>query len=360
MPAPAGVAADPAAGAGTGMPHLLYLNFSDGTDTIVRAASDRSRENASAILAADPYPAFKWEAFVSTGASRDEVIRTVTRRVHQAFLPYNVLVSTARPTPPETYAMVMIGGGASAFGLPSDVAGIAIMDCANRQEGNIVYAFPANIRGDAHTLFVTIAQEAAHSYGLEHTNDPADLMYPRAVPTQKSFVDLENAISGSKSCGSAVQNSHQRLLQILGAWPGGEKPLLDGAREDVEPPTVRIDEPAAGTEVGGTFLVRAVAYDDVRIDHVVLEAGSERMMLTEPPWQWALSHFPSGPLTVSVTAVDGAGRTGSASVVVTVGRADSQAGCSTGAPDRTARPGLGAAALVGAVALACARRRRRL
>jgi hypothetical protein len=52
------------------------------------------------------------------------------------------------------------------------VAGVAFMDCENRQRANVVFAFPAPLGGSIHGLFSTIAQEAGHALGLQHSSDP--------------------------------------------------------------------------------------------------------------------------------------------------------------------------------------------
>jgi hypothetical protein len=206
-------------------PQVLYLNFSDGTEDIVRADGDDPAHNRSIMGTASPYPAFAWPD-ATTIEDRRALIRHITAEVNQAFLPYNLLVTTVRPTS-GPYTMVVVGGGPALFAMDARVAGVAYMDCDNHQASNVVFAFPEPLGDNEHGLFSTIAQEAAHAFGLQHSTDPNDIMYPRVDLQQVSFQDRESPVAKPRFCGSATQNSHRRLLEILGPWMGGPKPSSD-------------------------------------------------------------------------------------------------------------------------------------
>jgi hypothetical protein len=208
-------------------PAIIYLNFSDGTEEIHQGSSDSSDANRSAIGKTSAYPAFDWTHVVA-GADRDAVVHEVAQAVDDAFRPYNVLVSTVRPTAPG-YGMVMIGGGPADLGLPPQVAGVALLDCDNHEAGNVAFAFSDNLDG-VHGLWVTIAQEAAHTFGLEHTDDFRDVMYPRSAPSQVGFLDEEETVV-TPICGPLLQSSHQKLRRVLGDWPGGDKTLVADVAE---------------------------------------------------------------------------------------------------------------------------------
>jgi hypothetical protein len=210
-----------------------------------------------------------------------------------------------------------------------------------------------------HGLYVTIAQEAAHAFGLEHTADTSDLMYPKVDPAQRRFQDRESMIFGDKLCGRETQNSHRRLLEIVGPWPGGEKPLDNGSLPDTVPPVVTIAEPGAGA-IAQPFTLRAGVQDDSPIDEVTVEAGGTRLAATRPPYAWSLDGFAAGPLTLTVTARDSSGNRGTATLEVMV--TGGAGGCAVGGT-RRGRGGAGLPAVLffAAVALgACGRRRRRL
>lgn len=217
--------------AAPGEPFVIYLNFSDGTENLVKSDGDNAVTNETFVGAVTRYPTFAWPELSDGSLSRADIIRTVAQRVHEIFLPYNVLITVARPTA-APYTMVMIGGSPTLFGFDARVAGLSLMDCNNDETSNVVFAFPSALRGSLHGLWVTISHEAAHSFGLEHTSEEADVMFPRVDPAQHHFLDSRSAISGQHLCGNETQSSHQKLLAIVGAWPGGEKPLNDGSLTD--------------------------------------------------------------------------------------------------------------------------------
>jgi hypothetical protein len=202
-------------------PAVLYLNFSDGTEDVFRAERDNALQNRSVMGSIAPFPEFAWPGMNDQDARR-MMVEDLARQVNDAFLPYNVVITTHRPST-GPYTMVLVGGNPAIFSLDARVAGIAFMDCDNRQATNVVYAFPAPLGNSVHGLFATIAQEAAHAFGLQHSANPDDLMYPRVDVTQRGFMDRESPVASPNLCGPVTQNSHRRLLELLGPWPGGDK-----------------------------------------------------------------------------------------------------------------------------------------
>jgi hypothetical protein len=302
-------------------PAIVYLDFSDGTETVTVGATDDSALGRSSIGGASPYPAFTWPT-ISTGVeTRAAVVERVTRKVHQLFLPYNVLITLTRPSVPP-YTTVMIGGGPRDIGLDLSFGGVAYMDCGNQQDANLVFAFPTNLRGNEHGLVVTIAQEAAHAFGLEHTMSPRDLMHPLLSPEQASFLDGESAIFDARLCGNSTQNSHLKLLEAVGAWRGDDKPLDLGSRLGVDrtAPTLALAAPAPGATVAQPLDLQVEAEDDRGVDRVVLSTsdGGESLV-RRPPYGFALAGFPAGPLRFTLTAYDHSGNSTSLTrdVVVT-------------------------------------------
>jgi hypothetical protein len=341
--------------AGAADPAVIYLNFSDGTETLTRAENDNAALNQSALGAVTPYPAFTWPGIADGSISRRELVRTIAERVNEVFLPYNVLITTTRPAS-GPYTMVMIGGSPTLLGFDARIGGVALMDCNNQSATNVVFAFPTALRGNLHGLFVTAAQEAAHAFGLEHTNDTSDIMYPKVDPAQRLFQDRENMIFGDRLCGRDTQNSHRRLLEMLGPWPAGEKPFESGAAADTTPPVVTIEP--IGTVLAQPFVVRATVQDDSGIEEVVVEAGDTRLAATRPPYAWSLDGFEAGPLTLTVTARDPSGNRGSATAQVMV--TGGAGGCSIARRGRTGVEALWVLFLLAHVLAACGRPRRHL
>jgi hypothetical protein len=193
-------------------------------------------------------------------------------------------------------------------------------------------------------------------------------MFPRVDPAQSGFPDLEGEVFGEKLCGHAVQNSHRRLLQALGPWAGGEKPVDDGAGHDTTAPTVAFVEPGPGAVVTQPFVIRAQAMDDVAVDRVVLTAGADEVTARRPPFEWSLSGFPPGPLRLALTAYDADGNASTATLDVQVAAAPPPGGCAVAGASGSRRDasgtGGGAAVLVtftlALAVAACGRRRPRL
>jgi hypothetical protein len=349
-------------------PSIVYLDFSDGTETLTYAATDDAATNRSSVGGASPYPAFTWPT-ISTGVeSRATVIERMTRRVHELFLPYNVLITLTRPSQPP-FTTVMIGGGPRELGLDLSFAGVAYMDCGNKQDSNVVFAFPTNVHGDEHGLVVTIAQEAAHGFGLEHTITSRDLMHPLLSPEQASFLDAESAILGDRLCGNSTQNSHLKLLEAVGPWRGDSKPLDLGSGLDRAPPLLSLREPAPGATVAQPLPLLVEASDDSGIDRVTLQTpdGTETVV-RRAPFGFSLAGFPPGPLAFTITAHDRSGNSASLTREVTVTEtADLPTGCQTAGRSGGARAGgrpgthAGAAGLVllCVIGLGIARRRNR-
>jgi hypothetical protein len=296
--------AAPAAAQG---PRVVYLNFSDGTETLRRGPADDAPTTTSQIGAATPYPPFRWPTVTTGAVTRAELIGRIARRVHEVFLPYDVLITLSRPAA-GPYTMVMIGGRPRDIGVDLEVAGLAFMDCTDAQPSNLVFAFAEALRGNEQGLVATIAQEAAHAFGLEHTDRPEDLMHPMVDPRQTRFLDQEMPLLGDRACGRTTQNSHRRLLELVGAWAGAAKPLDDGTRADRTPPwLVLMDPPEDGGPLPQPLRVRAEVSDDGGIDQVILAAGGTRQIRQRPPFDWSLGGFPAGPLTLTVTAIDRSG-----------------------------------------------------
>lgn len=346
--------------AAAGDPQVVYLNFSDGTETVTRAAVDDAVTNRAVIGGASPYPAFQWPSITTGLVTRAAFIQEIARQVHARFAPYNVLITTRRPEK-GPYTQVMIGGHPRDLGLLDDVGGLALLDCPNVEPANLVFAFPEKLRGSDHALVVTIAQEAAHAFGLEHTQNRVDLMNPVLDPRQERFVDAESAILGEPACGRGSQNSHRLLLQIVGPWLGDEKPFVDDNPLDRTPPAIVELFPPPGAALAQPFSVIVGATDETALDRVVLTVGGVAHTRTHAPYAWSLSGFPAGPLELGVSVFDTSGNIATSSNIVTLSAAAPVGGCQmagrgTGSPSSPLWPlALLFALLITGRAVACAR-----
>jgi hypothetical protein len=232
---------------------------------------------------------------------------------------YDVDIVDTRPTAGDYTMNVMT---ATNF-LGPGVLGVAPLDCDDLMtHNNVTFAFHTATDGfGAATQATTVSQEVAHSYGLEHVDDPADILNPTNMGGDPTFKDECIATVGGgtcpaqheASCGDAVtQNSHQELLAIFGS-----------SAPDVQAPTVFIASPADGAEFeeGAEFLIEAIANDDRQITELELFNGDQSIkVVTEQPYTWEVFDIPEGYYVFTVTATDKAGNsTESDSVEVIVG-----------------------------------------
>jgi hypothetical protein len=153
----------------------IFVNF-DGAS--LSYGNDDSRNNITQIgELAGNFAAY------GGGDKRDAVMQAV----RADWAPFNVIVTDARPASGD-YTMNMTGP-TNPFG--GGVLGIAPVDCGDAQtHNNITYAFHSS--GDQFSAAVTattIGQEVAHSYGLEHVDEPGDVMNPFNAGGDVLFID---------------------------------------------------------------------------------------------------------------------------------------------------------------------------
>jgi MYXO-CTERM domain-containing protein len=259
-------------------------------------------------------------AAYGNGAKRDATMQAV----RDDWAPYNVIITETRPASGD-YTMCMTGP-TNPYG--GGVLGIAPLDCNDSQTpNNIVYAFhSANDQFDASTQATTIGQEVAHSYGLEHVDEPGDVMNPYNAGGDPSFTDQCIGVVGGVVCGeqhaaecgsSNQQNSHRELLTLFGS-----------ATPDTASPTVAITAPADGAtfDTGATFEITVEASDDVEIDQVILYNNDEEIESDgSSPYGWTVNDAPAGNYVFYVEAYDTAGNVSmSDTVSVVVGDAPAE------------------------------------
>ncbi|MFO0636078.1 MAG: hypothetical protein U0168_24840 [Nannocystaceae bacterium] len=139
--------------------------------------------------------------------------------------PFNIVMSTQRPPDWLPYTMAVIGGASNQGG---GVCGVANVACDGLKRNHVSLTFPESCGGVSETA----AQETSHNWGLEHTDDQSDLMYPFNNGGFKTYVDACNDIShatgsGTTQCGyihevycpaggGEQQNSYQELMGVFG------------------------------------------------------------------------------------------------------------------------------------------------
>lgn len=310
---------------------IAYLNVSEGDLAIFGGAADNAAENVSGVATVVPYPPFAWPPSAGAPALlREDARAYLLFHLHKAFLPYNLVWTDVRPTQ-GPYTMIVVGGTPELLGFDRRVAGVALLDCDDVQASNLVFAFPSAVPGDLHGLFVTAAQETAHAFGLEHTDDQEDIMHARLGPAQWTFTDRVNLVTPPRLCGRMSQNSHATLLSVLGAWPEGTpKPLADGSIPDVEAPEIVVEGPLPGVAVTGPLAFTFTVRDPSGIAEVTLQSAVATRVWVKPKEGTVFTHqlnLPPGRAQVHVWARDRFGNQALKTLSVEVLEGSEATGC---------------------------------
>src|SRR5581483_2640760 len=230
-----------------------------------------------------------------------------------------VQVVTTRPASGR-YTMCIVGGDPSMLGIGQGAAGIAPLDCGNQNEPDVCYAFssvldPQSTGSSTESLkaiAVTCAQETAHTFGLGHTTNQNDIMYPQLTFSANGFAKgpqtLQNDGSGQCSNGSSTQDSYNMLLGVIG--PSSGMPMTGPV------PTVAFVTPTDGSTVPLQFdIVVAASESGGTIAHVDLDAQGQSLgSLTAPPYKKTVTAPQDGQYSLTATAYDSNGNFQSATV----------------------------------------------
>jgi MYXO-CTERM domain-containing protein len=290
---------------------VIFVNF-DGAN--LSSGWDDSRTNTTQISQlAGPFAAY------GEGPKREAVMQAV----RENWAAYNFIVTDTRPASGD-YTMNMTGP-TNPFG--GGVLGVAPLDCEDAQtHNNITFAFhSANDQFSATVQATTVSQEVAHSYGLEHVDEPGDIMNPYNAGGNASFIDaciqiapgpggsIQCQAQHAAECGTGTQqNAHRELLTMFGP-----------STPDTQPPDVQIVSPNDGDvfDEGASFDIQVVATDDTAVDYVELfNEGQSMGTDAQEPYGWSVSDIPKGVYEMHVLAYDLAGNVGMSNVVtVTVG-----------------------------------------
>ena len=229
----------PALAPGRAQSRIIYLNR-DGA-ILWPGVNDSARDVSSIV--AEPVAITGWGV-------DDDLWYETAACVAELFARFDVVVTDEDPGD-APHLEAIFGGHPGDVGLPDDVAGVSpfTTDCAV-VERSIVFAFTDVLPDDPRTVCEVMAQEIAHSYGLDHEMLPADPMTYLDYPGERAFRD-ELAPCGEfadRACGvngnvcRRRQNSVALLAERLGLRGGS-------ARDDGAPANGRA--PTAGAGLGG-------------------------------------------------------------------------------------------------------------
>jgi len=320
----AATAADAGATGPVTAPHVVYLDYADG--------SPSPNINPNACTGTPP------KFVCQFGSNLKDCQKQIQAYLDKWYADFNVVFTLTKPTSGPFYAEVVSSGGGAWCQASAMTAGIAPFYCKDLG-GGVAYTFMGG--QNAKDTAIIIAQEQAHLVGLEHTKSTSDVMHPTICSNCDGFEDVTNQIDGDR-CGWPNQNSYQRMLSALGPWPGGVKPTPFGCDPDSVAPSVSILSPANNARVPGTFDVNVRATDDCAVKTVSVKVSPMGLQTssTAPPFTWTLTQI-RGQQTITVTASDASGKSTTTSVVVNApgsdgGVADAGTTSDAGSPDAKA------------------------
>lgn len=268
--------------------------------------------------------------------------------VRELFAPFAVTIVTEDPgSAPHLEAV--FGGTPTLLGLPSNIAGISpFTSSCSVIESSMVFVFTQSFTASPRTYCEVMAQELAHSYGLDHELLAADPMTYLSFDGKRAFQETLASCGeySARPCGigtvscRAKQSSLLLLRERLGI-------------SDAVPPSGAILAPAPGAIVEPSFRIELAASDDVAISEIQLSLDGQSVgTLDAPPYELELCDVAPGEHTLTAVFIDQGRNTLTASTAITVVPHEQPGllGCQA-----SPAPG-GLAALLAALA---ARRRRR-
>jgi MYXO-CTERM domain-containing protein len=281
--------------------HTLYINPCWGGETFSPGYNDSRTNRSSIISGSRNLPQYPYGE-----ASYNQVVACV----REIMAPFNLEVVSTDPGNTPHHEAVLCGHP-NDLGMGGGVGGVAPFSCGVI-ENAITYTFPEVYGGHVRGMCETIAQEAAHGWGLDHEYLCEDPMTYLGGCGNKSYQDVD-ARCGEGSprnceCGGATQNSFRRILATFGsATP--------------TPPSVTITEPLPNAQVEAGFVVQVDLQDDQGIDVASLFVDGDlvQTVATSPFVFNGPADLADGTHTVEVRATDIYGAEGSDEIYVIVG-----------------------------------------
>jgi len=314
---PRGVGAEYIAPPPSGVSHVIFMNRCTGGCAITRGGSNNSLANQSSFLQGN------LSAYAGTDAQWQQIVSCVK----QTYAPFNVTIVDQRPTSGD-YHMAVVAGRASEGGQGAGTLGVSPFSCGYIPN-SISFSFANEEVSNIVDICWTVAQETAHSWGLDHKFDKLDPMtYLTNGNVQKVFQNQSGSCGeySARQCqctysgtGNSAMNSYALVMATFGS-----------GTPDTTPPTVAIMSPSNNGSVMPSFAITATAMDDVgiskvefRLDNTLIgTASSAPFKATAPATLTQGSHH------LEATAYDFTNNTAKAAIDVVYGEACTSGGCS--------------------------------
>ena len=238
-------------------PGILYLAM----DGVTLKPTCGGAQVANSALNCSPL-VDKETVFPAAGSA--QVKAAILQKLQKYYADFNLLIANQRPPDWVPYTMAVIGGTSGNAGQPNGVCGIANVACDGAKRNHVSLSFPGSCGAAAETA----AQESAHNFGLEHTDNDNDIMYPYlagATTFRAECMPISHATgSGVTQCGyvhkiycpagaGEQQDSHGELIGVFGPHVS-----------DTTKPTIASITPEDGAvfTTADTFSINATITDD--------------------------------------------------------------------------------------------------
>lgn len=256
-------------------PGILYV----AADGVVLRPTCGNGDSANSALNCSPLVSEETTFPAFGNGSQQAALFNQLASYYQAF---DLVLTSSRPPDWVPYTMAVVGGSSANAGFEGGTCGVANVACDGLKRNHVSLTF-TNCGGTANTA----AQETAHNWGLEHTDNQNDLLYPFNGGGAQSFVDQCMNISHATSkepitqcdyiheayCpngGGEQQNTFQELLGVFGP-----------RSPDTTPPEIISFSPADGSTFTSddSILITASVSEDSNFlaAHWTLEGGDTEL-----------------------------------------------------------------------------------
>jgi hypothetical protein len=271
---------------------VIYLNKNGVT---LSPGNNDARTNKSTLVSSTrAVPA--WNASATTWTA------TVTC-LQDMFSRWDVTIVDTDPGNVPHMEAVFTGSPAS-IGMSSGVGGVSpfTQDCGII-ENSIVFTFTNAFGNNAQTLCEVMAQEIAHSYGLDHQMLASDPMTYLSYNGKRTFKDQTVSCGEyqNRQCGigGSVCRPNQNSVQLLNARLG---------TADAIAPMLGITAPQDGATVPPGFSVAAMASDNVAVTQATLLIDNQVVTMTAGPGPYNFATdalLATGQHAITVEVTDG-------------------------------------------------------
>lgn len=293
--------------------NVIYLNNCKPSGCQMKAGYDNATTNTSSV----PDTNTVIQPFTGSDATWNAVVNCVK----QTYADFDVKIVTERPATGNYHMAIMAGTPQNVGYEPgSNVMGVSPFSCG--YIGNAVsYTFGNVAPNNVAELCWTVAQETAHSWGLDHKYDNRDPMtYLSGGPTLKRFQNEAGSCGeySARTCkctyagtGNSKMNSHALVMKLFGS-----------SAPDLVAPQVMITYPTEMEKVTPGFPVKATTTDDRFIEKVELRLDGVLIGMKAETTNFAMNtpaNLTQGKHKVEVTAYDRAGNKTTSAVNVAFG-----------------------------------------